>query len=89
MKLTQEQKELLLQIAKNNELLEIGRLKVESALIELRDARISMMRNNGLVIKEKDGTPSVHIRLGPEDCIRIGLMAIAEADSEVSDDKRE
>jgi hypothetical protein len=35
------------------------------------------MRNNGLVIKERDGTDSTVIRFGPEDALKIGLRAIA------------
>lgn len=60
------------------ELLEVGRKAVEDALIVLRDNRISRNRNNGLVIKEYDGTSSSVIRLGPEEAIRIGLKAIEE-----------
>ena len=69
----------LKEIAENEELLEIGRLAVEKTLIEWRDNRLSeFMRNNGCVVKEKDGTDSHIIRFGPETCIAIGLRAIAE-----------
>lgn len=57
-------------------LLEIGRKAIEDVLIEWRDNRISMMRNNGLVIKERNGKDSHIIRMGPEDAIRIGMRAI-------------
>jgi hypothetical protein len=65
-------------VANDRELLEIGRRAIEDLLVELRDDRIAMLRNNGLVIKEKDGRPSDTIRLGPEDALRIGLKAIAD-----------
>lgn len=60
---------------------EIARKAVEDQLVELRDARISMLRRNGMVICEADGTPSSVIRLGAEDVVRIGLAAIAAARS--------
>jgi hypothetical protein len=66
------------EIAKDESLLEIGRLEVENILVMMRDARISAFnRNNGIVIKEKDGKESSVIRMGPETCIQIGLQAIA------------
>jgi len=60
----------------SDEALEIGRRAVEDELVELRDARIAQLRNNGLVVKERDGSPSDIIRLGPEDALRIGLRAM-------------
>jgi len=58
---------------------DVGRRAIEDALVELRDARVSLLRrNNGLTIKECDGEPSHIIRLGPEDGLRIGLLAIAD-----------
>jgi len=60
----------------SDEALEIGRRAVEDELVELRDARIGQLRNNGLVVKERDGSPSDIIRLGPEDALRIGLRAM-------------
>lgn len=39
-------------IANDPELLEIGRLAVENALIQCRDLRVFQIRNNGLVIKK-------------------------------------
>ncbi len=68
----------LKEIAEKRELLEIGRKAVEETLIDWRDNRLSeLMRNNGCVVKEKDGTASDIIRFGPETCIAIGLKAIA------------
>ena len=59
---------------------ERGRKAVEDVLIEFRDSRISLpLRNNGLCVKERDGTPSNVIRLAIEDALRIGMRAIAEA----------
>jgi hypothetical protein len=66
-------------LANNDELLEVARKAVEDVLIELRDARISLLfRGNGLVIREADGGESYVIRLGTEDAMRIGLEAIAK-----------
>jgi len=59
---------------------ERGRQAIEDALIEMRDARMFMVRGNGLVVREKDGTPSDIILMGPEMALRIGLRAIAEGD---------
>jgi hypothetical protein len=65
-------------LAADDELLEVARLAIEDALIEWRDERRSMpFRNNGLVVKERDGSPSDVIRFGPEMAMRIGLLAVA------------
>ena len=64
-------------IAEDDELLEVGRLAIEDFLIEMRDSRIFVLRNNGLVCKEKDGEDSSVIRCGPEVALRVGLKAIA------------
>jgi hypothetical protein len=70
---------ILSDIAENEELLEVGRKTIEDTLVEWRDNRLSsFLRNNGLVIKEKDGTDSHVVRFGPETALRIGLRAIAE-----------
>ena len=76
--LTVSESILLDAIASNEELLEIGRLAIEAALIEFRDDRLSMPRKNGLVIRERDGKTSDVIRFGPEQALRIGLRAIAK-----------
>lgn len=70
----------LVELANNDRLLyEVARLAIEDTLIELRDDRISTpARGNGLVVREKDGSPSNIIRLGPEHAMKIGLLAIAE-----------
>lgn len=66
----------LKEIINSTALIELGRSSIEAELLELRDSRISMLRNNGLVVKEKDGSHSSIIRLGPEDALTIGLTAI-------------
>jgi len=68
----------LTEIIENDELLEIGRKAIEDVLVDLRDSRIVVLRNNGLVIKERDGKESDIIRMGPEHALRIGLKAIAK-----------
>jgi len=70
---------LLESIAEDDRLLEIARKEIEDVLVKMRDGRLSMLnRNNGLVIRERDGKDSDIIRLGPEDAVRIGLQAIAK-----------
>ncbi len=59
-----------------DELLEVGRKAIEDALVEWRDSRLAEIRNNGLVIKEKDGKDSSIIRFGPEAALRIGIEAM-------------
>ncbi len=72
-------KELLEEIVNNKELLEVARAAIEDELISLRDSRIAMVgRNNGLVVKEYDGSASSLIRLDPEMAMATGLRAIAE-----------
>lgn len=71
--------ELLKEIADNPEWLEIGRKSIEDKLVEWRDDRMSsLMRNNGFVIKERNGDSSNVIRFGPEVGIKIALKAIAK-----------
>lgn len=71
--------EILKNLVKDDELLEIGRKAIEDTLIELRDTRLSEgYRNNGLVIKERDGMESSVIRFGPETALKIGLKAIIQ-----------
>lgn len=63
---------------------EIARKAVEDVLIEFRDNRLSLpLRRNGLVVAEKDGTPSSVIRLGMEEALRIAIKAINERRADV------
>ncbi|RTL05206.1 hypothetical protein EKK58_08645 [Candidatus Dependentiae bacterium] len=67
----------LSEIYNNRELLEVARKAIEDELIVWRDDRTSMLnRRNGLVIFERDGSPSSIIRFGAEDALVIGLKAI-------------
>ncbi len=70
----------LLKLAENKQLLyEVARLAVEDVLVDFRDSRISFPgRNNGLVIKEKDRSPSDVIRMPIETAISIALKALAD-----------
>ncbi len=70
----------LREIADDEQVLwEVARRAIEDRLVEYRDDRISMpLRNNGLVIKERDGQPSSVIRFGPEVGVRIALLALAD-----------
>ncbi len=66
-------------LADDHELLwTVARFAIEEELIDWRDNRRFMLRNNGFVIKEKDGTSSNVIRFGPEVGVRIALRAIAD-----------
>lgn len=70
--------DVLVAIVNDDELLEMARKAIEDQLVEMRDSRMFAMRNNGLVIKEQDGSPSQIIRFGPEQAMAIGLRAIAK-----------
>jgi hypothetical protein len=51
-------------------------LAVEDALVDFRDARISVLGPaNGLVIRERDGSLSGVMRIGTRDALRIGIRA--------------
>lgn len=71
--------ENLAALAEDQQLMEIARQAIESALVARRDARLSeTFRGNGLVIREAHGAESSVIRFGPEEAMHIGLRAIAE-----------
>lgn len=64
------------EIATSRETLERARKSVEDELVEWRDSMRSVFgRNNGLVIKNYDGSDSKIIRFGFEDGFRIAMMA--------------
>lgn len=69
---------VLRHLADDVELMEVGRKAVEDALVEWRDSRMFQVRNNGLTIQERDGSPSDIVRFGPEVGMAIALRAIAE-----------
>ncbi len=70
---------VLASMADDDAIMELGRRAIEKALVDIRDVRKSeFTRNNGLVIREKNGTASDVIRFGPETAVRIALKAIAE-----------
>lgn len=72
--------QVLQTITDSPELLEVARKAIEDQLVEMRDSRMSMaLRNNGLVIRESDGSVSSIIRFGPEGAMIIGLNAIMKA----------
>jgi hypothetical protein len=53
---------------------------VEDVLIELRDARISVLGPaNGFIVKERDGSPSPVMRLGTRDGLEIAIAAYLAA----------
>lgn len=55
---------------------EVARKAVETALIDMRDSGMFVLRRNGLVVYNRDGGDSSIIRLSTEDALRIGLEAI-------------
>lgn len=57
---------------------EVARSAIEYELIQWRDDRMFVIRNNGFVVKEKDGSDSHVIRFGPEVGVRIALLALAD-----------
>lgn len=58
-------------------LIEAGRLEVENQLIEFRDDGMwEGFHNNGLVVKNRDGSESNLIRMGPAFGLRIALRGI-------------
>lgn len=72
-------KEELLKLSDDLEMLQVARQAIQDVLIDFRDRRISVLGlGSGMVIKEKDGTPSDLIRLTSIEVIRIGLKAMAE-----------
>lgn len=78
-KLTQNELEVLTEIANDRELLyDVARHEVENKLIKLRDSRISFIRGNGLCINEEDGSASDVIRMGTEEAMKIGLLALVD-----------
>ena len=67
----------------DEELLTQAHLAIEDVLIELRDARVSVLgRANGFIIREKDGSPSLIMRLGTRDGLRIAIKAYLKAANE-------
>jgi hypothetical protein len=72
--------EVVERVATDSKLLEVARLAVEDALVEMRDSCTSLLgRRNGLVIATRSGEPSDIIRMSTEDAMRVGLKAIAAA----------
>ena len=63
--------------------LETARKAVEDVLVDFRNNRISIQRNNGCAIREADGQVSSVIRLSIEQVIQIGLKAIIENDFQI------
>lgn len=64
-------------VAEQPEVLDDLRLEIEDELVKRRDARMSTMYNNGLVIKEVDGSPSEVIRMGVAEALCIALHKLA------------
>jgi hypothetical protein len=59
--------------AMTDEALEAARILIESELVEWRDESRFMLRNNGLAIRNKDGSGSEIIRFGFEMGYRMAL----------------
>lgn len=66
-------------ILDNHELLETARKGIEDQLIDLRDSRIGILNvGNGLVVREKDATPSDIIRMPTLVAIKRAFRIILE-----------
>lgn len=70
--------DILTELAKDDALIERVRLRIEDELVDWRDNRRSMLCNNGLTIKEKDGRPSEIIRFRTDAAIRLMLQYMSE-----------
>jgi hypothetical protein len=57
--------------------LELVRKAIENELVLRRDARISVLRNNGCSIKEPNGEPSALIRMTHEEAFLLGLKTVS------------
>jgi len=69
---------VLAEAVQSVEIRELARKAVEDELIEFRDAGLSMpFRNNGCVVKYRDGSSSDIIRFGPEVAVSVGVRAVA------------
>lgn len=67
----------------DDEALTAAHLAVEDQLIEMRDARLSVVGpRNGLVVNEKDGEPSPIMRLGTRQGLQVGIQAYLAAVNE-------
>ncbi len=66
-------------LADNPEALLAAHISLEDLLVDMRDSRMCLgMPANGLVIRERDGSDSVIIRIGTRDAVRFALIAIAD-----------
>lgn len=59
-------------------LLNVAHLKIEDVAIAMRDARMSVVRANGIVCREYDSSPSSVIRISTPDAVGLALRAIAD-----------
>jgi hypothetical protein len=58
----------------------LAHLILENELIDLRDRRVGILgRGNGLVVNEKDSTPSSIIRITTDEAIRVAVRAYNRA----------
>jgi hypothetical protein len=64
----------------NQDALTAAHLAVEDELVEMRDARMSVLGPaNGLIIKERDGSWSDVMRMGTRDALQIGIATYLDA----------
>lgn len=67
----------------DSDALTAAHLAVEDVLIELRDARISVLGPaNGLIVKERDGQHSPIMRMGTRHALGVGIAAYLKAINE-------
>lgn len=64
----------------DSDALTVAHVAVEDVLIERRDRGIGVLGPaNGLVVKERDGTPSPIMRMGTREALQIGITAYLSA----------
>lgn len=74
-----ERADALRAIAEDRDLLNVAHRRIEAALIDFRDNRISVPDcGNGLVVREADGSWSSTIRMTVPEALRMALKAIAD-----------
>lgn len=66
-------------LSRDPKMLQAAHIKLEDQLIDMRDSQMSVFpAANGMVVREKDGSPSDVIRIPTAMAVQIALEAIAD-----------
>lgn len=65
-------------VAEDEYLLNIAHQKIEDIAIEMRDSCMFVMTQNGINVRESDGSPSNMIRISTPGAVAIALKALAD-----------